>query len=169
VGASGQTILETLFVRLVKPPREINRPVNVVSIGRTSNHVTCLLRDDSLLSLTREQVMVLPNFAMTDYASQGKSRDRNVAHLNNSKNHYNYYVALSRGYTADGTAIMQGFDSNKITCGISGHLRQTHCLTIPVLTNNGASEPSRNDQNISLSPLVTSNFHELLQDLLKGI
>ncbi|KAJ7908618.1 hypothetical protein B0H13DRAFT_2496531 [Mycena leptocephala] len=61
---------------------------------------------------------------MTDYASQGKGRDENVVHLNNSKNHHNYYVALSRGYTADGTCIIQGFDSKKITSGISGHLRQ---------------------------------------------
>ncbi|KAJ7831364.1 hypothetical protein B0H13DRAFT_1915472 [Mycena leptocephala] len=68
--------------------------------------------------------MVLPNFAMTDYASQGKSRVKNVVHLNDSKNHHNYYVALSRGFTAEGTCIIQGFDSKKITSGISGHLRQ---------------------------------------------
>jgi hypothetical protein len=126
-GPSGQQILDTLFVQLVNPPREIQipgLPLNVVPLGRTSNHVTCLLRDDSLLSLTREQVMVLPNFAMTDYASQGKSRVKNVVHLNDSKNHHNYYVALSRGFTAEGTCIIQGFDSKKITSGISGHLRQ---------------------------------------------
>ncbi|KAJ7091585.1 hypothetical protein C8R44DRAFT_647372, partial [Mycena epipterygia] len=126
-GPSGQKILDTLFVRLENPPREIripDLPPNVVPLGRTSNHVTCLLRDDSLLSITREQVMVLPNFAMTNYGSQGKSRDRNVVHLNNCKNHHNYYVALSRGYTADNTVIIQGFDSKKITSGISGHLRQ---------------------------------------------
>ncbi|KAJ7916609.1 hypothetical protein B0H13DRAFT_1609169 [Mycena leptocephala] len=127
IGPSGKRILDVLFVRLESPPREIQipgLPLNVVPLGRTSNHVTCLLRDDSLLSLTREQVMVLPNFAMTDYASQGKSRVKNVVHLNDSKNHHNYYVALSRGFTADGTCIIQGFDSKKITSGISGHLRQ---------------------------------------------
>ncbi|KAJ7828417.1 hypothetical protein B0H13DRAFT_1656304, partial [Mycena leptocephala] len=127
LGPSGQKILDTLFVKLLKPPQNIripDLPLNVVPLGRTSNHVTCLLRDDSLLSLNREQVMVLPNFSMTDYASQGKGRDENVVHLNNSKNHHNYYVALSRGYTADGTCIIQGFDSKKITSGISGHLRQ---------------------------------------------
>jgi hypothetical protein len=115
-GPSGQQILDTLFVQLVNPPREIQipgLPLNVVPLGRTSNHVTCLLRDDSLLSLTREQVMVLPNFAMTDYASQGKSRVKNVVHLNDSKNHHNYYVALSRGFTAEGTCIIQGFDSKR--------------------------------------------------------
>lgn len=108
IGPSGQKILDTLFVELVKPPRNIqipDLPVNVVPLGRTSNHITCLLRDDSLLSLMREQVMVLPNFSMTDYASQGKGRDGNVVHLNHSKNHHSYYTALSRGYTADGTCI----------------------------------------------------------------
>ncbi|KAJ6623683.1 hypothetical protein B0H10DRAFT_1742915, partial [Mycena sp. CBHHK59/15] len=127
IGPSGQKILDTLFVRLVKPPRDIqipDLPLNVVPLGRTSNHVTCLLRDDSLLSLMREQVMVLPNFSMTDYGSQGKGQNENVVHLNNCKNHHNYYVALSRGYTADGTCNIQGFDSKKITSRISGHLRQ---------------------------------------------
>ncbi|KAJ7122695.1 hypothetical protein C8R43DRAFT_845579, partial [Mycena crocata] len=126
-GPSGQRILDTLFVRLVNPPRKIqipDLPLNVVPLGRTSNHITCLLRDDSLLSLTRQQSMVLPNFSMTDYGSQGKSRDPNVVHLNNCKNHHNYYVALSRGYTAEGTCIIQGFDPKKITSGISGFLRQ---------------------------------------------
>ncbi|KAJ7883592.1 hypothetical protein B0H13DRAFT_1629001, partial [Mycena leptocephala] len=127
IGPSGQRILDTLFVRLTNPPRDIqipDLPLNVVPLARTSNHVTCLLRDDSLLSIMRDQVMVLPNFAMTDYASQGKGRSENVVHLNNSKNHQNYYVALSRGYTADGTCIVQGFDAKRITSGISGYLRQ---------------------------------------------
>ncbi|KAJ6559013.1 hypothetical protein B0H10DRAFT_1827447 [Mycena sp. CBHHK59/15] len=57
---------------------------------------------------------------MTDYGLQGKGRIKNVVHLNNCKNHHNYYVALSRGYTADCTCI----DSKKITSGISGHLGQ---------------------------------------------
>jgi hypothetical protein len=61
---------------------------------------------------------------MTDYRSQGKSRNPNVVHLNYSKNHMNYYVALSRGNEAEHTVIIQGFEADKITCGISGYLRQ---------------------------------------------
>ncbi|KAJ7089427.1 hypothetical protein C8R44DRAFT_552437, partial [Mycena epipterygia] len=38
--------------------------------------------------------------------------------------HWAYYVALSRGFTAEGTIIMQNFDEKKINCGMSGHLRQ---------------------------------------------
>jgi hypothetical protein len=99
-------------------------PLNVVPLGRTPTHITALLHDDSLLSLNREQVMVLPNFAMTDYASQGKSRNPNVVHLNNCKDHRAYYVALSRGHEAADTVIVQGFDERKMTGGMNGFLRQ---------------------------------------------
>ncbi|KAF8184515.1 hypothetical protein K438DRAFT_1507481, partial [Mycena galopus ATCC 62051] len=61
---------------------------------------------------------------MTDYGSQGKSRDPNVVHLNNCKDHKAYYVALSRGHKAINTVILQGFDERKITRGMSGYLRQ---------------------------------------------
>ncbi|KAJ7171221.1 hypothetical protein C8R46DRAFT_895651 [Mycena filopes] len=127
IGPSGQRVLETLFVELSNPPRPIqipDLPPNVVPIPRASTHITALLSDDTLLSLMRDQCMVLPNFAMTDYGSQGKSRKLNVVHLNNCKNHMSYYVALSRGNEADNTVIVQGFETSKITCGISGHLRQ---------------------------------------------
>ncbi|KAJ7740537.1 hypothetical protein B0H16DRAFT_1324298 [Mycena metata] len=127
VGPHGKKVLDTLFVRLVNPPRAVqipDLPVNVVPIARTSLHITALLRDDSLLSLNREQVVVLPNFSMTDYASQGKSRNPNVVHLNNCKDHKAYYVALSRGNEAAHTVIVQGFDEKRITSGMSGFLRQ---------------------------------------------
>ncbi|KAJ7122511.1 hypothetical protein C8R43DRAFT_841236, partial [Mycena crocata] len=127
VGPNDQKVLDTLFVELCDPPRTVqlpDLPENVVPIGRSSNHITTLLQDDSLLSLIREQSMVLPNFAMTDYGSQGKSRGKNPVHLNNCKDHRSYYVALSRGFRADDTIIMQGFDPKKITTGLSGYLRQ---------------------------------------------
>ncbi|KAJ7429103.1 hypothetical protein FB451DRAFT_1071521 [Mycena latifolia] len=129
VGPSGQKILDALFVELVNPPRKVlipGLPLNVVPLGRTSTHVTALLQDDSLLSLMREQVLCLPNFAMTDYASQGKFREVNVVHLNNCKDHRSYYVALSRGFTAENTVIVQAFDDSdkKIRSGLNGYLRQ---------------------------------------------
>ncbi|KAJ7832810.1 hypothetical protein B0H13DRAFT_1654042 [Mycena leptocephala] len=127
VGPTGKRILDTLFVKLVKPPKPVkipDLPLNVVPLGRTPTHITALLHDDSLLSINREQVMVLPNFAMTDYASQGKSRNPNVVHLNNCKDHRAYYVALSRGHEAADTVIVQGFDERKITGGLNGFLRQ---------------------------------------------
>ncbi|KAJ7833914.1 hypothetical protein B0H13DRAFT_1472200, partial [Mycena leptocephala] len=61
---------------------------------------------------------------MTDYNSQGKSRNPNVVHLNYGKNHMSYYVALSRENEAEHTVIVQGFDETKITQGIKGYLHQ---------------------------------------------
>ncbi|KAJ7163700.1 hypothetical protein C8R46DRAFT_901977 [Mycena filopes] len=126
-GPGDHLVLDTLFVELVNPPRDIQIPgleLNVVPIPRSSVHQTCLLRDDTLLSIMREQVFVLLNFAMTDYGSQGKSRKKNVVHLNNCKDHRAYYVALSRGTHAATTVILQGFDASKIQTKMSGHLRQ---------------------------------------------
>src|SRR6201992_848588 len=63
---------------------------------------------------------------MTDYGSQGKSRSTNVVHLNNCKDHRSYYVALSRGRSAENTVILQGFNEKKIMKGMNenGYLRQ---------------------------------------------
>ncbi|KAJ7452797.1 hypothetical protein FB451DRAFT_1050601 [Mycena latifolia] len=127
VGPIGQRILDTLFVQLVKPPRNIQvegLPPNIVPLVRTVTHITVLLADDTLLSVLREQVVALLNFGMTDYTSQGKSREHNPVELANCKDHRSYYVALSRGFTAKGTIIVQGFTAKKITSGISGYLRQ---------------------------------------------
>ncbi|KAJ7807889.1 hypothetical protein B0H13DRAFT_2243871 [Mycena leptocephala] len=126
-GPAGQQILDTLFVRLVNPPRKIqigDLPENVVPLVRTVTHITVLLEDDTLLSVLREQVVCLSNFGMTDYTSQGKSRAKNPVELANCKDHRSYYVALSRGFTAEGTVIVQGFSAKKITSGMLGYLRQ---------------------------------------------
>ncbi|KAJ7171049.1 hypothetical protein C8R46DRAFT_895673 [Mycena filopes] len=127
IGSVGENILETLFVELVNPPKPVqipDLPPNVVPLSRTVTHITCLLEDDTLLSVLREQVVVLLNFGMTDYASQGKSRAENAVDLTNCRDHRSVYVALSRGSTAEGTIIVQEFDHKKITSGMSGYLRQ---------------------------------------------
>jgi hypothetical protein len=61
---------------------------------------------------------------MTDYASQGKTRPYNVVNLSHCKNFQSIYTCLSRSSNAAGTLIVQGFNSAKITQGLSGHLRQ---------------------------------------------
>ena len=67
---------------------------------------------------------VIPNFSMTDFNSQGRTREYNVCDLHNLKDCQSIYTCLSRGSTLDGTAIVQGFDPLKITGGVSGYLRQ---------------------------------------------
>ena len=130
IGPYGKRILDTLFVKLDKPSKNINvpgLPENVVPIVKTSKTIQCTYLNDSSVSIERQQVPILPNFAMTDYASQGKSRPKNVVHLCSCHSHMSYYTCLSRSTTAAGTIIIQGFDPSVITRGCSGYLRQEFC------------------------------------------
>ena len=126
-GPHGKPVLDTLFVKLDRPAKTIKipgLPENVVPLVKSSKTIDCTLLSDNKESIERQQVNVLPNFAMTDYASQGKSRPYNVVHLNSCYSHMSYYTCLSRSATASGTIIMQGFDPRVITMGCSGYLRQ---------------------------------------------
>ena len=126
-GPEGQMILDTLFVKLKDPPKMVKidgLPENVVPITRHTTATICGLPNDDDISLSRDQVLVLPNFAMTDYSSQGRTRPNNVVDLNSCRTHQSYYTCLSRSATADGTIIVQGFDPKVITGGASGYLRQ---------------------------------------------
>ncbi|KAF8802162.1 hypothetical protein BYT27DRAFT_7113019 [Phlegmacium glaucopus] len=127
LGTQGQVVLDTLFVKLNKPPSTVNfdgLPENVVPIYPTTNNIISQLPDDRKVPISRTQLEVLVNFAMTDFASQGKTQPENVVDLNNLQTHQAYYTALSRSSTAKGTLILQGFDPKKITGRCSGALRQ---------------------------------------------
>ena len=120
-------ILETLFVRLTDPPKPIQLdglPLNVVPIVKIASSIKCRLIDDQVRCVDRLQVPILPNFAMTDYASQGKTRPDNVVDLTNSTSYQSYYPTLSRSATSSGTVIVQSFSPGPITGGASGWLRQ---------------------------------------------
>ena len=126
-GTKGQKMLDTLFVELQNPPKAIQfdgLPLNVVPLTRSSVHIKVSLPNDDYIYISRSQVEVLPNFAMTDYSSQGKTRPYNPVDLNNCRTHQSYYTAISRSASAAGTCILQGFDSRMITGGASGALRQ---------------------------------------------
>jgi hypothetical protein len=128
IGPQGQKILDTLFVKLDNPAKSLQLeglPENVVPLTRLSSPIVCVTPSDvALIEVTWSQIPVLPNFAMTDYASQGKTRKINVVDLISCRSHMAYYTALSRSATCEGTVIIQGFDDCKITCGASGYLRQ---------------------------------------------
>ncbi|KAF9460478.1 hypothetical protein BDZ94DRAFT_1223093, partial [Collybia nuda] len=126
-GPHGKNILETLFVELINPSRKIQipgLPDNVVPLVKGTKTVTCMFPSDVKESIERQQVWVLPDFAMTDYAGQGKTRPYNVVHLNSCFTHMSYYTCLSRSASAAGTIILQGFEPSIITRGCSGYLRQ---------------------------------------------
>ena len=126
-GPYDHPVLETLFVQLITPPKDIqlaHLPMNVVPLTKTSNNIQCRARSDQTLQIKRQQVPVLLNFAMTDYASQGKGREDNVVDPGYCRDHHSYYTALSRSSSAAGTVLIQDFSADKITCGISRWLRQ---------------------------------------------
>lgn len=119
--------MDVLFAKLSNPPRTIQLPglpENVVPINKMSHSVECKLPNDQVAYVERTQMAILPNFAMTDYASQGRTRPNNVVDLNNCKDHLSYYTCLSRSSSADGTIIVQGFSHTVITGGLSGELKR---------------------------------------------
>jgi hypothetical protein len=127
IGKKNQLVLDTLFIKLKNPPSEVHfdgLPTNVVPIYPTTNVIHASLPNDDRILISREQVEVLINFAMTDFGSQGKTHLYNVSDLNNLQTHQSYYTALSRSASAEGTLILQGFDPRKITGRCSGALRQ---------------------------------------------
>ena len=119
--------LETLFVKLTSPPVPITLdglPENVFPLSQHAKSIYCVLRDGSTRHVSRMQVPVLPNFAMTDYNSQGRTRSINVVDLQNCKTVQSVYTCLSRSSSALNTMILQGFDPQKIRGGLPGNIRQ---------------------------------------------
>ncbi|KAJ3825790.1 hypothetical protein F5880DRAFT_1477597 [Lentinula raphanica] len=128
-GNFGQQVLDTIFVLLDSPPTEVqidDLPINVVPISRRKTTGYIALPDDTKICITRNQVDILPGFAMTAHASQGQSLDSNAIDLNTLTDHHAWYTALSRSRSANRTLILQGFDSSKITGGASGALRREY-------------------------------------------
>ncbi|PPR04686.1 hypothetical protein CVT24_011903 [Panaeolus cyanescens] len=126
-GSKGQNCIDVVFVKLKNPPSDVNiegLPANVVPIYPRSNAIVSMLPNGDKIMVLREQVELLPNFAMTAYASQGKTRPDNPVHLLGLDSHQAYYTALSRSASAAGTIIINGFDARIITGGCSGALRQ---------------------------------------------
>ena len=127
IGIHGKNVLNTLFIKLDKPAKIIKidgLPENVVPITRGSKSIECTFLSDLKEYIHRNQVWVLPNFSITDYTSQGKTRPKNPVDLSNCRNHQAYYTCLSRSATASGTVIVQSFSPRLIICGASGYLRQ---------------------------------------------
>ncbi|RPD55787.1 hypothetical protein L227DRAFT_477824, partial [Lentinus tigrinus ALCF2SS1-6] len=119
--------LETLFVKLTAAPRKVQvkgLPENVIPLVHQIRKVKCKLPNGKIIEINRDQVPVVPNFAMTDFASQGRTRPDNVCDIQNCKNHQSVYTCLSRGSTLAGTIIVQPFDASKLRGGIAGSLRQ---------------------------------------------
>ncbi|KAI0652909.1 hypothetical protein C8Q70DRAFT_882161, partial [Cubamyces menziesii] len=125
---TGVDVLETLFVKLVNPPKSVTLdglPENVIPLNRTKVRIKCMLPMlDKPVYIDREQVMVLPNFAMTDFASQGRTRIVNICHLKYCRSAQSLYTCLSRSLSLTNTFILEGFDEAKTVGGLSSALKR---------------------------------------------
>ncbi|KAJ3935823.1 MAG: hypothetical protein NXY57DRAFT_887095 [Lentinula lateritia] len=129
IGFFGQRVLDVLFVLLDSPPTPVSvpgLPPNVVPLTRRKTKGIVTLKNDLKVSVTRNQVDILPGFSMTAHASQGQGLNPNAVDLNTLSDHHAMYTALSRSYFAATTIILQGYDSRKITGGASGQLRREY-------------------------------------------
>ncbi|THU95872.1 hypothetical protein K435DRAFT_557678, partial [Dendrothele bispora CBS 962.96] len=126
----GREYLDILYVKLHKPARDIKicgLPENVVPLPSNAVPITGRMPSGEIYNITRKQVQVIQNFAMTEFNSQGRTRDYNLCSLAQARNHQNIYTALSRSSTHHGTVIMEPLSQStiqKITCGLTGFLQQ---------------------------------------------
>ncbi|KAF6758491.1 hypothetical protein DFP72DRAFT_753604, partial [Ephemerocybe angulata] len=66
------------------------------------------------------------NFSMTDYSSQGKTREWNVIDLSQCRNFQGVYTCLSRGTSLSRTLIIHDFEDSLLKGGLDGDLRQEY-------------------------------------------
>ena len=119
--------LETVFVRLTALAKSFTiegLPENVVPIQYRTEQIKLTMPNGIVQHIDRQQVPLVPNFAMTDYCSQGRTRIYNVVDLQNCADHQSIYTTLSRAVDYNGTVLIQSFDESKLKGGISGYLRQ---------------------------------------------
>ncbi|KAF4618642.1 hypothetical protein D9613_009831 [Agrocybe pediades] len=126
-GPHEKPILDVLFVKLTNPPQIVQfdgLPENVVPLTMSPCTITVQFDSGWSTTINRTQIQFLPNFSMTDYASQGKTRPINIVDLTHCPNHQSYYTCLSRSASAHDTIIIKDINIDKITGGTSGWLRQ---------------------------------------------
>lgn len=104
----GKETLETVFVKLKITATVIQvpgLPDNVVPVAAYTKSIAVRLGDDSSVLVSRTQVPVLLNFSMTDYGSQGRSRQFNPIDPTDCKNNQSLYTCLSRATSWKSTVL----------------------------------------------------------------
>lgn len=82
-------------------------------------------------TITHSQIPILLNFAMTDYCSQGRTRQYNPVDLRKCPNHQSLYTCLLCCASLNGLLILYPFNSSRMKGGLPGDLRdKMHTLDI---------------------------------------
>jgi hypothetical protein len=124
---SGKLCLEVVYLELISPPRKVNipnLPTNVVPVTRMEETVHARLSSDEYVFIARSQIPILPNFSMTDYSAQGKTREYNVIDLTLCRSFQAMYTCLSRAKTLGNTLVLRDFDAKKMSEPLDRGLRQ---------------------------------------------
>ncbi|KAF6746514.1 hypothetical protein DFP72DRAFT_823084 [Ephemerocybe angulata] len=125
----GRKYLDVLYVELINPPHMVklpHLPKNVVPLTRNSESIEAQLPNDQYMRISRSQIPVLPNFSMTDYSSQGKTREWNVVDLTECRSFQGVYTCLSRGTSLARTLIVRDFKDDLLQGELDGSLRQEY-------------------------------------------
>ncbi|EIM81554.1 uncharacterized protein STEHIDRAFT_66222, partial [Stereum hirsutum FP-91666 SS1] len=107
--------LDTLFVRLKLTASTVKvkgLPDNVVPVSAYTKSIGVKLSDDTVVRVSRTQIPVVLNFAMTDYGSQGRSRPSNPFDPGECKSHQSLYTCLSRGTSWKSTVLVRPIPDN---------------------------------------------------------
>ncbi|EIM79077.1 uncharacterized protein STEHIDRAFT_69941, partial [Stereum hirsutum FP-91666 SS1] len=106
----GKETLDTLFVKLKLSATVVKvdgLPDNIVPVCAYVKSIEVQLPDDSKVRISRTQVPVVLNFGMTDYGSQGRSREYNPIDPAECRNHQSLYTCLSRGTSWSSTILVR--------------------------------------------------------------
>jgi hypothetical protein len=76
---------------------------------------TLFLKRPPLLSNSETVCHLFHSFQQTDFASHGTTRYDNVIDPHNCRTHQSLYTCLSQGSMSEGTILIQGFNSKKMT------------------------------------------------------
>lgn len=121
-GVPGAEVLQTLFVLLSHPTHPVNLPnlpTNVIPVTPVPAYFTVVVDEKTSFRICRMQVPVLPNFAMTDFGCQGRTREHNVVDLRDCHTHQSMYTVLSRSSSLLGTLILHPFDPRPACSGMN--------------------------------------------------
>ncbi len=128
---AGREILDVLFMCLHNPSEPVQisgLPLNIIPLTRAKRSIQCIVPiDDITISVQRDQVPCLPNFAVTDFGCQGQTRTLNIVHPRHSRNHQSMYTMTSRSSTLKDTIILEGFSFAKLQCGAAPGLMNEYC------------------------------------------
>jgi hypothetical protein len=96
----------------------------IVPVYTVKTWYECKTKNGSKVTVSREQVPLVPAYSYTDYKSQGQTLKRAIVDLASARTTQSVYVMLSWVKTLDGLLILRDFPEAKLKMSISGDLQE---------------------------------------------